>query len=90
LGPLRLIRRELLERIEMRDRGFGWTIEMQVRAIEEGGRIVELPVGYKRRGGGRSKISGTVKGSLMAGTIILTTLAKLAVKRRRGNAAPEA
>lgn len=90
LGPLRLIRRELLERIEMRDRGFGWTIEMQVRAIEEGGRIVELPVGYKRRGGGRSKISGTVKGSLMAGTIILTMLAKLAVKRRRGNAAPEA
>ncbi len=77
LGPLRLIRRAVLERIGMRDRGFGWTIEMQVRAAEEGARIVELPVGYKRRGGGRSKISGTVRGSIAAGTIILSTLATL-------------
>ncbi|MCF3649314.1 glycosyltransferase family 2 protein [Synoicihabitans lomoniglobus] len=77
LGPLRLIRRSLLERINMRDRGFGWTIEMQVRAVEEGARIVELPVGYQRRGGGRSKISGTIRGSVAAGTIILTTLASL-------------
>ncbi len=81
LGPLRLIRRELLERIRMRDRGFGWTIEMQVRAVEEGAKILELPVGYKRRGGGRSKISGTVKGSVVAGAIILATIAKLMVSR---------
>ena len=77
LAPLRLIRRTLLERIAMKDRGFGWTIEMQVRAAEENARIVELPVGYKRRGGGRSKISGTIRGSVAAGTIILSTLAKL-------------
>ena len=51
---------------------------MQVRAVEEGAEIVELPVGYKRRGGGRSKISGTVRGSIAAGTIILATIAKLA------------
>jgi hypothetical protein len=78
LGPLRLVRRSLFERIGMRDRGFGWTIEMQVRAVELGARIVELPVGYLRRQGGRSKISGTIKGSVQAGTIILSTLAALA------------
>ncbi len=77
LGPLRLIRREALERMQMRDRGFGWTVEMQVRAIECGLRICELPVNYSRRQGGRSKISGTVWGSLQAGVIICTTLARL-------------
>lgn len=82
LGPLRLVRRSLYERIAMEDRGFGWTIEMQVRAVELGARIVELPVGYLRRQGGRSKISGTVKGSVQAGTIILGTLAKLWLRRR--------
>lgn len=82
LGPLRLIRRSLLEQIAMRDRGFGWTIEMQVRAVEEGARIVELPVGYQRRGGGRSKISGTIRGSVTAGTIILSTIARLWWARR--------
>lgn len=81
LGPLRLIRRDLLERIGMQDRGFGWTIEMQVRAVEEAGRIVEIPVGYRQRGGGRSKISGTVRGSVAAGTIILSTLAALGWRR---------
>ncbi len=78
LGPLRLIRRSLYTRIGIQDRGFGWTIEMQVRAVELGARIVELPVGYRRRQGGRSKISGTIKGSVQAGSIILTTLARLA------------
>ncbi|MEO0534866.1 MAG: glycosyltransferase family 2 protein [Cyanobacteria bacterium P01_A01_bin.123] len=74
LGPLRLIRRDALGRIQMRDRGFGWTVEMQARAIECGLRICELPVGYYPRKGGRSKISGTLKGSVQAGTIILSTL----------------
>lgn len=81
LGPLRLIRRSLYEKIAMRDRDFGWTIEMQVRAVELGARIVELPVSYRRRQGGRSKISGTIKGSVQAGTIILSTLALLAWRR---------
>ncbi len=81
LGPLRLIRRSLYEQIQMRDRGFGWTIEMQVRAIECGARIVELPVDYRRRAGGQSKISGTIRGSLAAGIIILSTLARLAFRQ---------
>jgi Glycosyl transferase family 2 len=77
LGPLRLIRREALARIGMRDRGFGWTVEMQVRAIEENLRITELPVAYFPRQGGESKISGTWVGSYRAGTVILGTLGRL-------------
>ena len=77
LGPLRLIRKTALNRIAMQDRGFGWTVEMQVRAIEEGLRIYEVPVNYRPRQGGKSKISGTILGSFKAGTIILSTLAKL-------------
>ena len=77
LGPLRLIRKSALDEISMKDRGFGWTVEMQVRAIEEGLKICELPVNYRPRQGGKSKISGTISGSFKAGTIILTTLGKL-------------
>lgn len=85
LGPLRLIRRSALEAIAMRDRGFGWTVEMQARAIELGLRVREIPVNYCRRRGGRSKISGTLSGSLRAGTVILSTLGRLYF-RYRGDA----
>ena len=77
LGPLRLIRRQALEQIQMQDRGFGWTVEMQARAVDCELRICELPVNYRPRQGGQSKISGTLSGSSKAGTIILTTLATL-------------
>ncbi|MEO1591690.1 MAG: glycosyltransferase family 2 protein [Cyanobacteria bacterium J06632_22] len=76
LGPLRLIRKAALDRLQMCDRNFGWTVEMQVRAIECHLRTLEIPVNYRPRQGGQSKISGTVSGSFKAGTIILTTLAK--------------
>ncbi|MDJ0691903.1 MAG: glycosyltransferase family 2 protein [Xenococcaceae cyanobacterium MO_188.B32] len=76
LGPLRLIRRSALAKIEMQDRGMGWTVEMQVRAVEEKLRIVEIPVIYHPRQGGKSKISGTVSGSIKAGIVILSTLGK--------------
>ncbi len=77
LGPLRLIRKTALDGIGMCDRNFGWTVEMQARAVECDLRICELPVNYLPRQGGRSKISGTVTGSFKAGTIILSTLARL-------------
>ena len=80
LGPLRLIKKSSLDKIRMRDRGFGWTVEMQAKAVECDLRIREIPVGYRRRQGGRSKISGTIKGSFQAGTIILGTLGKLYLK----------
>lgn len=81
LGPLRLIRRSALDQIQMQDRGFGWTVEMQVRAIECRLRICELPVNYYCRQGGRSKISGTIRGSIRAGVVILNTLGRLYGRR---------
>ena len=77
LGPLRLVRKTALDEIGMCDRNFGWTVEMQARAVECGLRIWELPVNYLPRQGGQSKISGSISGSFKAGTIILSTLASL-------------
>lgn len=70
LGPLRAIRRDALQRLNMEDRNFGWTIEMQVRAAKLGLISIELPAGYRKRIG-VSKISGTVSGVIGAGTKIL-------------------
>ena len=81
LGPLRLIRRSALEAIQMQDRGFGWTVEMQIRAVELGLNIHELPVNYRPRQGGSSKISGTIIGSFKAGIIILKTVGQLYLQR---------
>ncbi|MDJ0578330.1 MAG: glycosyltransferase family 2 protein [Xenococcaceae cyanobacterium MO_234.B1] len=81
LGPLRLIRRSALEKIGMCDRGMGWTVEMQVKAVECNLNICEIPVGYRPRQGGKSKISGTISGSVKAGIIILATLGNLYLKK---------
>ncbi|QDT69219.1 Undecaprenyl-phosphate mannosyltransferase [Planctomycetes bacterium MalM25] len=75
LGPFRAIRYESLIALGMIDRDYGWTIEMQMKALRHGLRVREIPVPYRRRIG-RSKISGTVRGSLAAGTKILLTLAR--------------
>ncbi len=74
LGPMRIVRRDALARLNMRDRTFGWTVEMQARAAQLGLRVCELPVRYSRRRYGRSKVSGTVFGSLRAGVKILWTI----------------
>lgn len=74
LGPFRAIRWDALQALEMRDRDFGWTVEMQVKAARRRLRTVEVPVRYRRRVG-RSKISGTIRGSFLAGTKILGTIA---------------
>ena len=75
LGPFRAIRRESLTKLGMTDRNFGWTVEMQIKAVRHGLRIAEVPVRYRIRIG-RSKISGTVKGTILAGTKILYTIFK--------------
>ena len=80
LGPFRAIRRSALERLAMRDTNFGWTIEMQVKAVQRGLRIVEAPVAYRNRRAGQSKISGSVIGSAAAGAKILWTVAKHAIR----------
>lgn len=77
LGPLRLIRRTALEALQMEDRGFGWTVEMQAKAAEQNLKCREIPVHYAPRRGGRSKISGSVSGTIRAGSVILATLGKL-------------
>lgn len=75
LGPFRAIRRELLDRIAMQDRRYGWTVEMQMRALQLKARVAEVPVRYRKRVG-RSKISGTVSGVVKAGWWILYTIWK--------------
>jgi glycosyltransferase involved in cell wall biosynthesis len=80
LGPFRAIRRTALERLDMRDKNFGWTIEMQVKAVRRGLRIVEAPVAYRNRKAGQSKISGSLVGSAAAGAKILWTVARYAIR----------
>jgi len=70
LGPFRAIRYATLRELDMRDRNWGWTVEMQVRAAQRRLRIIETPVRYRKRIG-RSKISGTVSGVIKAGSKIL-------------------
>jgi len=75
LGPFRAIRWDTLERLGMSDRNFGWTVEMQIKAARLGLRVLEVPAAYRRRIGA-SKISGTVRGTVLAGSKILYLIAK--------------
>jgi glycosyltransferase involved in cell wall biosynthesis len=77
LGPFRAISWEALERLGMRDPDFGWTAEMQVKALRRGLRVTEVPVSYRRRIGA-SKITGTLWGTLRAGHKILWTVLRYA------------
>ena len=74
LGPFRAITRTALAALDMRDRDYGWTVEMQIAAARQGLRYAEVPVPYRRRVG-QSKISGTLRGALGAGVKILGLLA---------------
>ncbi len=77
LGPCRAIRWGALERLRMRDRDYGWTVEMQARAAAAGLRPAEVPVANRRRRGGRSKVAGTLRGAFGAGWKILWTIARV-------------
>lgn len=76
LGPFRAIRMDALRRLEMRDRNYGWTIEMQIRARQLNLRVLEIPVSYKPRIG-VSKVSGNLKASFAAGAKIIWTALRL-------------
>lgn len=82
LGPFRAIRWTALLALDMQDTNYGWTVEMQVRAAQERLRCAEVPVRYRKRAGGRSKVSGTVKGVVLAGWKILWTIFMLSLKHR--------
>lgn len=88
LGPFRAIRRDLLDRIGMRDRRYGWTVEMQVRALQLDARVVEVPVRYRRRVG-KSKISGTLRGVVKAGFWILWTVFRYAFTAAPRSSSPK-
>ncbi|MEA2564146.1 MAG: hypothetical protein QOH06_5650 [Acidobacteriota bacterium] len=81
LGPFRAIRWEALERLQMSDPNFGWTAEMQVKALRHGFRCTEVPVSYRRRVG-VSKITGTVSGTIRAGYKILWTVLRYSEGKR--------
>ena len=76
LGPMRAIRRSSLDALGMRDKSYGWTVEMQVRAVLKKLACAEVGVSYRRRIG-RSKISGTLKGTVLAGFKIVGTILTL-------------
>lgn len=81
LGPFRAIRRSALDKLAMRDRDFGWTVEMQVKASQRGLAVREVAVSYRRRIG-QSKISGTIKGTILAGTKIIYVILAAMIGQR--------
>ncbi len=78
LGPFRAITWAALEKLQMQDKNYGWTVEMQVKAIKQKLSYVEVPVNYRNRNGGVSKVSGSLKGSILAGYKIIKTIFKYA------------
>lgn len=75
LGPFRAIRWSSLQQLKMRDTDYGWTVEMQVKAVKHKLRYTEVPVDYRKRIG-KSKVTGTIKGTLLAGYKIIFTIIK--------------
>ena len=74
LGPFRAIAYAQLTALKLKDKDFGWTVEMQIKAKQRGLRVTEIPVSYRRRNRGRSKISGSWWGSVSAGYKILKVI----------------
>ena len=80
--PFRAIRRDALEKLDMREQTYGWNLEMQMKAARGGLRILEIPVNHRRRAGGESKVSGTLRGTFVAGARIIATLLCIATERK--------
>ncbi len=76
MGPFRAVRREILERLDMEERTYGWPSEMIIKASKLGCRILEVPVSYRPRTGGKSKVSGNFLGSLKASYCMLKVVAR--------------
>jgi glycosyltransferase involved in cell wall biosynthesis len=84
MGPFRAIRRSSLELLEMREETYGWSIEMQTKAAARGLRVREVPVSWRNRAGGESKVAGTLSGSVRAGFRIMWTILRVAYREARG------
>jgi glycosyltransferase involved in cell wall biosynthesis len=81
--PFRAIRRDVLDRLRMREQTYGWNLEMQMKTARSGLRILEVPVNHRCRMGGVSKVSGTFRGTFVAGARIIATLLRVAIERKR-------
>jgi glycosyltransferase involved in cell wall biosynthesis len=90
LGPFRAIRRDTLLVLGIRDRGQGWPLEMIGRAGQAGLRVVEIPVSYRPRAGGASKVSGSLRGSLRAAVAMAGVTCRLLAERSRTRRRPAA
>jgi glycosyltransferase involved in cell wall biosynthesis len=77
----RAIRCDALARLDMREKTYGWNLEMQMKAARIGLRILEVPVDHRRRAGGVSKVSGTLRGTLLAGFRIVATFLRIALAK---------
>jgi len=80
LGPFRAVSRQALDKLEMTDLAFGWTVQMQLHAIQKQIKTIEVPVDYRVRIG-HSKISGTIRGTVLAGYDIIGAILRAALKR---------
>jgi glycosyltransferase involved in cell wall biosynthesis len=85
MAPFRAIRPETLRQLGMREETYGWNLEMQMRIARAGLRVLEIPVDHRCRTGGVSKVSGTLRGTFVAGTRIIATLVRIAFERPRRN-----
>jgi hypothetical protein len=83
MGPFRAIRRTSLEQLQMSELTYGWNLEMQIKAAQHRLRILEIPVDYRKRIGGVSKVSGDFKASFRAGVRILAVLFRVGFSRSR-------
>ena len=83
LGPFRAVRVDRLNQLGMCDQDYGWTVEMQIRALKGRLRIMEIPVTYRRRRAGENKVSGNLINSIRAGIKIIWTVLSLASGLRR-------
>ena len=78
----RAIRRDGLARLDMREMTYGWNLEMQMKAARAGLRVLEVPMPYRCRAGGESKVAGSLRGTLRAGTRIIATFIRVATARQ--------
>jgi hypothetical protein len=83
MGPFRAITRSALERLRMQERTYGWNLEMQMRAVQEKLRVLEVPTTCRRRTGGVSKVSGSLGASIKAASRILGVLLRVGFARGR-------
>ena len=80
--PFRAIRHDVLEKLSMKEETYGWNLEMQMKAARAGLRVLEIPVNHRCRTGGVSKVSGTLRGTILAGARIIATFLRIAFQSK--------